>query len=303
MRTAQYNSSQAYSSLQFVRRLFVATFMIGFCGITAASAQIDVPAPSPTGKVEQKVGLTNVSVVYSRPSVKGRTIFGDLVPYGKLWRTGANACTKITLGDEAMIGGKKVPAGEYSLFTIPGKKQWTVIFNKNTKLWGTGGYNESEDVAHIMVHSMELEKSVESFTIMFANIKTNSAELHLKWANTAISIPIEVEVDKKVMAQIKMKIAMIDKEKDPAGVYAAAAYYYYDTDRDMKQALTWIDKSISMDKEKKFWILHRKALIQQKLSDKAGAIKTAEESRDLAAKAKNAGYVKMNEKLIAELKK
>ncbi len=271
-------------------------------GAGAVQAQIAMPAASPASTVTQKVGLTDVTVTYSRPSVKGRAIFGgDVVPYDKMWRTGANAATVIKFSDAVTIAGNKVPAGEYALYTIPGKNEWTIILHKNTKHWGDGGkeYKQEEDQARFKVKPETNPRAVESFTINFANLKNNAADVELMWDKTIASFTIETDVDSKVMAQIQEKVV---NGKDVApGMYAAAASYYFETGKDLKQASEWMKKANA--NEPKFWNLHTQAKIQAKMKDYKGAIKTAEQSLALAKKENNDDYVRMNEKAIAEWKK
>lgn len=274
------------------------------CGAGAVQAQqqgIAMPAASPAATVTQKIGLADVSVSYSRPSVKGRTIFGgDVVPFGKVWRTGANDATVLKFSDEVTIQGKKVPAGEYALLTIPGQNEWTVILYKDTKMGGNvAAYKQENDQLRFTVKPQTNPRAVESFTINFANLKTNAADVELLWDKTIVSFPIETDVDSKVMAQIQERVV---NGKDVApGLYAAAANYYYTNDKDLKQALEWMKKANA--KDAKFWNLHAQANIQAKMKDYKGAIKTAEQSMELAKKENNADYVRMNEKAIAEWKK
>ncbi|WP_210487021.1 DUF2911 domain-containing protein [Rufibacter aurantiacus] len=283
-------------SLQLVWSLAMALFLMG----TQASAQIQTPAASPSASVTQVVGLTKVTVDYSRPSVKGRKIFGDLAPYGKLWRTGANAATKITFSDEVMLEGNKVPAGEYALYTIPGEKEWTVVIHKNTKLWGDGGpdYKQEDDQVRFKVTPKRLNEKVESFTIGFADLTNSSGVLQISWENTLVPVKITTDVDTKVMAQIREKV--INGTNVTPALYAAAASYYADTNKDLKQALAWMKQA--NEKDPKFWNLHQQAKMQAKLNDFKGATTTAQKSIELAKKENNADYVALNEKLLAEIK-
>ncbi|SIT93858.1 DUF2911 domain-containing protein [Pontibacter indicus] len=275
------------------------------CG-TAVTVQaqqqgIAMPAASPLSTVTQEIGLTNVSVSYSRPSIKGRSVFGgDIVPFGKVWRTGANNSTTLKFSDEVTIQGKKVPAGEYALLTIPNQNEWTIILYKDTKLGGNvAAYKQENDQLRFTVKPQTNPRAVETFTINFANLKTNAADLEILWDKTIASFTIETEVDSKVMAQIQERVVN-GKEVSP-GLYAAAANYYADNNKDLKQALEWMKKANANDP--KFWNLHAQAKIQAKLKDYKGATKTAEQSIELAKKANNDDYVRMNEKAIAEWKK
>ena len=271
-------------------------------GAGATQAQgIKMPAPSPAQKVEQAVGLGTISVDYSRPAVKGRTIFGDLVPYGKIWRTGANASTKIKFSDDVTIQGNKIPAGEYALYTIPNKDEWTIIIHKNTKHWGDGGpeYKQEEDLLRFKVKPQQNPRKVESFTINFTNLKADAADVEILWDKTIVPFTVKTDVDTRVMAQIDEQV--VKNANANPGLYAAAANYYYETNRDLKQAHEWMKKA--NEKDPKFWNLHAQAKIEAKMKNYKQAIQTAEKSMELAKAANNADYVSLNEKAIAEWKK
>jgi hypothetical protein len=174
-----------------------------FLSLIAAQAQpIKTPAPSPTQTIKQEFGISNVELTYSRPNIKGRKVFGDLVPYGKLWRTGANAATRIKFADDVKIGGTDVKAGEYVLYTIPTESEWEVVLNKGLSNWGIDGYKQEEDVARVKVKSAKLNESYETFTMQFVNVKPSSADLQIMWDKTAVNVPITTDIDKKIMAQI-----------------------------------------------------------------------------------------------------
>ncbi|WP_205502997.1 DUF2911 domain-containing protein [Rufibacter psychrotolerans] len=283
-------------SLNMVWAVALAVFLMG----AEASAQIKMPAASPSATVKQAVGLGDITVEYSRPSTKGRKIFGDLAPYGKLWRTGANAATKLTFSDDVMLEGNKVPAGQYALYTIPGEKEWTVIIHKNTKLWGDGGkdYKPEEDQVRFKVTPKRLSDKVETFTIGFSNLTNNSAVMQIMWENTLVPVKITTDVDSRVMAQIQEKV--VNGTNVSPALYAAAASYYADNNKDLKQALTWMKQA--NEKDPKFWTLHQQAKIQAKLNDFKGATATAQKSIELAKKENNSDYVALNEKLLAEIK-
>ena len=170
--------------------LITLLLLCSFIGISYG--QDKKPQPSPTATFSQKVGLTDVSITYSRPSKKGRTIFGELVPYDKLWRTGANAATKITFSYNVKIAGKDLPAGSYALFTIPGENEWTVIFNKDHAQRGTGNYKESEDALRVKIKSTKIAETVETFQINIEDNKPNSAIIELLWESTLVQIPLVV---------------------------------------------------------------------------------------------------------------
>lgn len=274
---------------------FVFTLM-AITTVVTAKAQLNTPQPSPAAKISQAVGLGEITVSYSRPSMKGRVIFGDLVPYGALWRTGANAATKFTFSEDVTIGGKPVPKGDYSLFTIPNQNSWVIIFNKNATAQ-TNNYKQEEDVVRFEVKPELLPTPVESFTINFADIKPNSAVVEIMWEKTAVRFRIETEVDSKVMAQIQRAL---DPKKD-AGLYYQIASYLYDNNKDQVLAYDLITKSVDMQPQ--YWTVHLKAKIEYKLGKFKEAIATAERSMAMAKEAGNNDYVRLNEKLIAEAKK
>ena len=271
--------------------------------VPAAHAQISTPQASPKSTVMQRVGLTDITVVYSRPSAKARAIFGTVVPFGKRWRTGANATTSIKFSDDVTIEGKKVPAGEYGIYTIPNKTEWLVVLNKNTKLGAdVDGFKDDQDVARFSVKPYKVASKVETFTIGFTDITPATANVAMEWEMTGAKFKVTADVESKVMAQIDEKIT---KNATPAsGDLASAAVYYYDNNKDLKQALAWMEKANAAEPTK-FWNLNTEAKIRLKMKDYAGATKAAEASKKaaLAATPPNGEYVKMNEELMAEAKK
>ncbi|MBF8964176.1 DUF2911 domain-containing protein [Pontibacter sp. FD36] len=283
--------------------MLMSAALLGGTAVTVQAQQqgIAMPAASPLSSVTQEVGLSKVTVTYSRPSMKGRSVYGgDIVPFGKVWRTGANNSTTLNFSDDVTIQGKKVPAGEYALLTIPNQNEWTVILYKDTKLGGNvAQYKQENDQLRFTVKPQTNPRTVETFTINFANLKANAADLEILWDKTVVSFTIEAEVDSKVMAQIQERV-LNGKDVSPS-LYAAAANYYADNNKDMKQALEWMKKANA--NEPRFWNLHAQAKMQAKLKDYKGAVKTAEQSIELAKKANNDDYVRMNEKAIAEWKK
>lgn len=263
------------------------------------AAQVKIPQPSPVSEIKQNIGLMEASITYSRPSARDRKIFGDLVQYGELWRTGANATTKISFSDEVTIEGNKVPAGTYSLFTIPGRDEWTIVLNKNTKLWGIDGYDETEDVARFKVKANATLHFIETFTMNFTDISYNSAKIKLAWEKTVVDFNIETDVDSKVMASIEKTMS---GEPTPADYYQAASYYL-SQNRSLGQAFNWINTAIDQyEKENRnvFWMYHLKAKIQAGMNLYEDAIETAEKSIAKAKEANNMDYVRLNEKFIAE---
>lgn len=264
----------------------------------ALAQQIQMPQASPTATISQKIGLTDVSVEYSRPSTKGRKIFGELVPYGEVWRTGANAATVITFNTPVIIEGNNLPAGSYALYSIPGKSDWTIIFSKNTKLWGAVGYNKDEDALRFNVKPGKTGQKYETMEINFVDMTDTGASIAIKWENVRVKFRIETEVDSIVMKQIKEMV--IDKDPQNPGLYYQAANYYFTNNKDMNQAYEWIVKSV--DSDPKYWTMHLKAKIELALGKKKEAIESATKSMEMAKEAKNPDYVGLNERLIKSIK-
>ena len=262
----------------------------------ATDAQtLRTPAPSPTQTIKQDFALSSVELAYSRPSMKGRKVFGDLVPYGKVWRTGANQATTITFGEEVIIGDKKVPAGKYGLLTIPDQNEWTVILTKQLDVTSPAAYKQDQDVVQVKVKPVSSPVPIETFSMLFDNIKPASMDLVLLWDKTVVSLPIKADVETKVMAQIDN---LMTKDNRP---YFNAAMYYMDNGKDLNKAITWFDKAIEQN-PKAFWVYHQKANALAKLGKKQDAITSANKSIELAKEAKNDDYVALNQKLLATLK-
>ncbi len=263
----------------------------------SANAQLKTPAPSPAQTLDQAFALSNIKIEYSRPSAKGRVIYGDLVPFGKVWRTGANASTKITFGEDVKIEGMALAAGTYALYTIPNKDSWDILFYKDLKLGGdVANYKAENEVLKVKVKPSALANKVETFTMNVADITATTANIELTWEHTRVAIKVTAEIDAVVMKNIE-KLVITDSRP-----YFAAATYYYDNDKDLKLALEWVDKAFALN-PKGYWIIHLKAKIQLKMKDYAGAIASAEKSKALAVEDKDDSYVANNDKLIAEAKK
>lgn len=263
-------------------------------------AQIQMPPASPTFELKGTVGLAEVKVVYSRPSARGRKVAGELIPYNEVWRTGANASTKISFSSDVMLEGNPVPAGEYALYTEFTEEEATIILSKNLTWWGSLGYDPKDDLLRFKVPVKHPSSMYETFTISFSDFTMNSANLNMKWEHTKAMFKIESKVDDIVMAQIKEQV--IDKTPTNPGVYFQAAGYYYDTDRDANLALSWVNKAIEGSEQKQYWVIHLKAKLLAKVGKNAEAKATAEESMKLAEEGGNPDYVRLNEKLIASLK-
>ncbi|MGB0896656.1 MAG: DUF2911 domain-containing protein [Flavobacteriaceae bacterium] len=281
-----------------MKKLLLAIFCLGTIGVS--QAQIQTPQPSPAAKVEQKVGLTDVTLEYSRPGVKGRTIFGDLVPFGKLWRTGANANTKITFSDDVKIAETELKAGSYAIYTKPEASAWDVYFYNDTNNWGTPQkWDDTKVAAKVSVNTTKMSSSTESFTIAIDDLKNDSAVITIAWDKTSVAIPFTVPTDKKAVASIEKVMAGAS-----AGDYFSAARYYLEGDKDINKAKTWIDKAVDMTKDKpRFWYLRQQSLIYAKAGLKQDALSIAKKSMMLAEKAGNADYVKMNKDSIKEWSK
>ncbi len=272
-------------------------------GLFAQAPKVDFPAASPACTLKQRVGLTDFEIVYSRPGVKNRTVFGGIVPYGQVWRTGANQATKITFNTPVKFNGTEVPAGTYGLFTIPGQDEWTIILNKNSTQWGAYQYDAKDDVLRFKVEPVTLsETMIETFCIEFNRVKDESAVLTLVWDKTVVPIRLEVDVASKVVPQIEA--AMASPDKKDAGLYFQAATFYYNHGLDLKKALAWVNAGLEGQPRIAFELFHLKAQILAKEGDKDGAIAAAKQSSELAIKAEGAGssFVKMNDDLISSLK-
>ncbi|MFD1162540.1 DUF2911 domain-containing protein [Hwangdonia seohaensis] len=270
--------------------------LMAFTMAFSVNAQIETPQPSPSSKVEQMVGLTTVNLDYSRPGVKGRTVFGDLVPYGKVWRTGANARTKITFSEDVAVDGQALKAGSYAIFTIPQADSWDVVFYTDYNGGGAPAeLDESKVAARVSAEVHPIPFNVETFTMDINNITNSSATLEFIWEKTYVAVPFTVPTDKAVSAAI-------EKTLNGPGFndYYAAATYYLSEGKDITKAKEWIDKAMSMTDNPRFWQLRQKSLIYAKAGDKAGAIAAAKKSLAAAEKAGNADYVKMNKDSLAE---
>lgn len=283
-----------------MKKLLPVFLLIAAFGV---QAQIQTPAASPAGTVSSVVGLTDISIKYSRPKMKGRKIFGSgsdfLVPYGELWRTGANQGTLITFSDDVKVEGKDVKKGEYMLLTIPGTDSWTVILYGDPSIGGNmANYKQEKDAARFTVKPSKLSESVSTFTIAVADIADDNtnANVQLAWENTSVKFNVAVDYDSKVMKSIEAGTRV------SPGNYIAAATYYFENKKDLNKALEWITLGIDTGNKEAFWNIHTKAKIQDALGDKKGALTTAQQSLDLAKKAaSDFGYIKLNEDLIAKL--
>lgn len=280
--------------------LFVAALSaFSFQAQAQSAPKLDLPAASPAAKIEQRVGVTDVALTYNRPSVKGRKIFGELVPNGEVWRTGANTATSISFSTGVKFGGADVPAGKYALYTIPGESEWTVILSKVTGQWGAYQYDAKDDQVRVAVKPAKLADLVETLEIAIGDLRDTSASLNLSWERTRVSVKLEVDVVGALKPQIEAAMAADGKKP-----YLAAAMFYYEHNIDLKKSLEWIDGAIK-DQPEAFWAIYRKGLILEKMGDKKGAIAAAEASLALAEKAEGGirnEYMSLNKALLARLK-
>ena len=259
-------------------------------------AQIQTLQPSPSAKIEQVVGLTNVTIDYSRPAKRDRKIMGELVPMGEIWRAGANENSTLSFSDPVKVGGKNLDAGTYSLFIRPGKSMWEVFFYTETDNWGLPEKWNTESIAVVVETEItQLKNTIESFTISLDDLYNNGANINIKWENTKVSIPIEVPTHSKMMSSIMKTIKKDPKSRD----YYNAAIYYRQSNQDLNQAKKWIAKAIEMDPDK-FWMYRQQSLILAQLNEKDIAIAAAKTSLKLAQEAGNMDYVRLNTKSIKE---
>lgn len=264
---------------------------------TSVNAQLKTPAPSPLQTLKQAFALSDITIEYSRPSAKGRVVYGDVVPFGKVWRTGANSSTKITFGEDVKVEGMDLKAGTYALYSVPNKDSWDLMFYKDLTLGGdVANYKKENEVLKITVKPSALTEKVETFAINVADMTANTASIELVWEKTRVAFKVTAEIDSKIMKTIENTII---KDNRP---YYAAASYYYENDKDLKLAGEWVDKAIA-NNPKAYWVVLLKAKIQYKAKDLKGAAATAEQAKALATADQDDAYVKHAEKIIADCKK
>jgi len=275
-------------------------FVIGSFLSFTAMAQVKMPAASPTQTLTQEFGMGKIEIVYSRPSLKGRSVFGTgslLAPVGDVWRTGANGATKLTFSDPVTIGNKTIPAGSYGLFTIPGVNEWTIIINTNSKGWGSFDYKEVEDVVRFKVAPETTGTTTETFTIAIDDITAQTATIYLKWGKTKVKIPISTDIKPIVRAQIEAATSAATVNPN---VYQTAATFYLELDHDYNKALIFADKAVAAN-AKAYWLHLLKARIHVALNDKKGAKAAAETCKQMATEAKNMDYVRSAEEILKSL--
>ena len=266
--------------------------ILAICSFAVSAQNLRTPAPSPTQTISQDFALSSIQINYSRPAMKGRKIFGDLVPFGAIWRTGANGPTTVSFGEDVSVGGKAVKAGKYNLISIPNKSEWTIILVKEDQ--NAFNYKEGSDVARFTVPAKSLPFEVENFTIMLSDQTSNSVNIELIWSNTYVDIPVVANIEEQIMGQIDN---VMNKDNRP---YFAAASYYFDNNKDLNKTLEWATKAADAQPDA-YWVKHLLAKVQAKAGKKVEAKATALTSKALAEKAGNMDYVRLNENLIKGL--
>jgi len=276
-------------------------FLIGFTAVSILTAdvkaQVRMPAPSTTQTIIQEFGMGKIELTYSRPGIKGRQLFGEkseLAPLGRPWRTGANAATSIRFSDPVTIGGKALDTGRYVIYTIPGNSQWDVVFSKGTAYPGQDGFKQSDDVVHVKAAAGTMNVNLETFTILFNDVKNESCNLVFAWGNTAVSVPITTNIKDRIRTQLE---AALQGEKKP---YQQAAGYYYEYEKNYPKALENINKAIA-ENPKAYFMYLTKARIQKDMGDRAGAKVSAQKTVELAKEAKNEDYVTFGNELMKNL--
>lgn len=270
--------------------------------VNLSFSQINTPRVSPASEVEQMVGLTEIEIEYSRPSMRGREVFGNLVPFGKVWRTGADNSTKISFDTDVIISGKTIQSGTYSIFSIPNKESWEIIFYSDVELWGVPrDWSENKIVFSSMFDVKKLKKSntVETFTISFNDLTNNDVNMSISWENTSVDIKIEVPTRSMVESDINKVLSDNPKSSD----YYAAAVFYRQENINLDKALEWMNKAIEMNESPRFWQYRQQSLIMAANDKFADAVDAAKKSLNLAIEADNQDYIKMNRESIAEWSK
>jgi hypothetical protein len=275
-------------------------YTLAFIALTATSAfaqDLKLPALSPTSKITQEFSTSSIEISYSRPSARGRKVFGDVVPYNAVWRTGANSATKVKFGEDVTMGGQVIKAGEYALYTIPNATEWEVILNKGVGNWGNAGYVTTDDVARFKVKSSKLSTPVSTFTINIADITATTCNIEMKWENTKVTIPVKANNEERLATSIDKAI------NNPTIPYYQVASYYFENGQNTAKAYEYVNKAVDQN-PKAFYMWALKARIAMKLGKKADAIAAAEKSIETAkGTAFEADYVRNNQAIINSAKK
>ncbi len=275
-----------------MKNIILSISLLLLSGVTFAQnpPRLNVPTLSPLSEVKQEVALTEVTLSYSRPSAKGRKIYGGLVPFGEVWRTGANASTKLTFTQDVKVGGNDLKAGTYALYTIPGESEWTIIIHKNTTLRALSGdvYKPENDAFRFMAKPDKTSGFVETFTIGFADLGSKSVNIEMTWENTSVKFPIEFDVDGQIDAQIA-ELSKAEGGMSDFNLFLAAEYYL-NNDKDLNKAVEWIDAAIVKSPKNFRYGLLRAKIFNAK-GDREGALKAIAEANAWAVEAKNANYI------------
>jgi hypothetical protein len=266
----------------------------------AQEQELEFPKASPPASVQEQVGVTTVEIDYARPSLKGRKAFGALVPYGEVWRTGANQATRISFSTDITLAGEDVSAGSYALFTIPGERQWVVILNKVPEQWGSYGYDVEQDVLRVTVDAETLSEPVETMRLSIDQIHQGAAQLTMSWERTRVRVPIDTDLVARMVPMIEAAMSAPGEDKP----YFAAAMFYYENDVDLFKALVWIEKELSQQPNE-VWVQYRQGLMLAKIGDKQGAREAANKAlaqANAAGGELGAEYRRLSETLLASLK-
>jgi tetratricopeptide (TPR) repeat protein len=279
-----------------MKKLFLLSALATVLLVGSAQAQsIPFPQPSPAASISQNFATSKIDINYARPSARGRKVFGDVVPFGKFWRTGANSATTITFGEDVFVNGMELKAGKYGIVTFPNANEWTVVFTKDLNVTSADAYQEANDAARFNVKTEQLNQFVETFTIELNNMRNDAADLIMKWEQTQVKLSIKSNYDERLSKQIE---TVMNKDTRP---YYGAANYFYENNKDLNQALTWINKAVEAN-PKAYWVWLLKAKIQKGLKDYNGALETSAKSYELAKADNDDAYMRNNEKLQAEIK-
>lgn len=266
------------------------------CLFASANAQqLSTPQPSPTQTLRQNFGLSTIELSYSRPGLKGRKLYADLAPAGKIWRTGANQATTITFGDTVVIAGKKIAPAKYGLITIPDPAEWTIILTKQLDVTSPEAYKEENDVVRVKAKTLTMPMSVETFTMSIDDLKSTSCNVGLLWGNHYVALPVNNTLDVAMMRQIDN---IMNKDNKP---YYAAAQYYFDNNKDLNTALVWATKAAQDVPTSQPWVHTLKTRILAKLGKKNEAIASAKSGIQIAKDTNNSEYVKQNEDILKSL--
>jgi tetratricopeptide (TPR) repeat protein len=272
--------------------LFIATALTGF-----SQDNLKLPALSPTAKITQEFSTSNIEISYSRPAMRKRRIFGDVVPFGNVWRTGANAATKIKIGEELEIGGKTIKAGEYALYSIPEDDEWEIILNKGVGNWGASGYDKADDVARFYVKVRMTDKMVQNFTIDITNITFNTCNIELSWERTRVVIPVRAHNEDRLLTSIDKAI------NTPNIPYYQSASYYFETNQRLDKAYEYVNKGIE-NNPKAFYMYLLKAKLAQRMGKRNEAIDAAKKAIEYSKGTANEKEYKHNaQKIINALSK